>query len=284
MKQLRIFYSILFIFCSVLGFSKGIEEHTKDMRDVFPFAGKVPALEKLFYMVNDYLDRKDFDNRLYRGNNTGHPVCIVKLIEQDPRFKRMTLKEHRIWFHWGFNADIKLFQPLKKMINENIAKGQIKAEDAPYFYYVLNQERAKRNRELMNLAGKVLGYSKFQGYVSKAMRDQQNGLVTILYSIHVLGDHTTSSRDWLAKTNVIYKDIHDAIFNIAGRDFHDYQLAKKLVKTLTAVSRKPDTKETVELYLQTLKDNFPRFILSLEAPLYNYRKRFEKMNYPLKHV
>jgi len=195
----------------------------------------------------------------------------------------MKFANHRIWYHWGFGfGNARTFSPLTRIVQENIEHGRLKAEDESEFWYVLQQETARRARDLMNYASEVFGYppvSERQDSVSSGLqREQLNAFVTILYSSHLLGDHTTEETSIIESKDKIVDDIFKSIDNLAGKSPNNKELAKRLKRQL-----EPYKKDGHEM-LEALAKYFPTFFLSLEGPNYNYRSHFEKMGYKFRET
>lgn len=251
------------------------KEHWQDMQRVFPFdMGKENSRVFAFYsMVNQFLDYPylqpgtKFDKKAPKR---------PKSIAEHPKFSQIHwMGKHRIWFHWGFNTDPRQFPPIVNSLNTAVSSGVIAASDLPEFWNLMNEEISVRNRALMNEGAAVFGFGQL-GAVSSSERRQINGLVTILYSIHVLGDHQTEDTVVIAPLKRVYADIYSAIDNLAGKDSANFQKAKILKKTLK--SYQYDSR----VFVDKMAVLFPDFILSLSGPGYDYASRWRKMGYKLK--
>lgn len=260
--------SIFALLFPMLLFALSGVEHARDMKRIYPFVDcqhneKVIAF---YSLVNKYIDRPN-------DRNTGRPDPI----KQHPKFSNMKFGNHRIWYHWGFNRDPKKFVPLVSAVNNNIEKGVISESDVVEFWDCLIHDVSRRNRYLMNRAGELFGYQSL-GSISSSQRQQLNAFVTLLYSIHLLGDHQTTITDLMIDLKSVYGDIYNAIDNLAGRNRTNVSKARELKKELRTVQHDPI------VYLNKMEQLFTPFLLTLDGPLYNYKEKFEKLGYKLKKM
>lgn len=244
-------------------------QHATDMYRIFPF-DSVPqnkAVLRYYRLVNSYLDYPYTQpGERPSKNNPKRPKCIA----DHPKFSKIHWQgRHRIWFHWGFNTDPRQFAPITNSLNAAIANGVIRESDLPEFWDLMNAEISKRNRALMNEGAKVFGFGEL-GTISAAQRRQLNGLVTVLYSIHILGDHQTKDSNDIVPLDRVYADIYSAIDNIAGKDAENYAKAKALKRQLKPYQQKP------ELFLDAMKRYFSPFLLSLSGPGYDYKAKWRQ--------
>lgn len=267
-----LFFSLVpFLNC----FGKGGDGHLYDMKRIMPFDENDPVANKkifdFFKMVNEYLDNADFPSRTIR---TGHPAFI----KNTPELKYMKFANHRIWFHWGFNKDPKKFQPLTRIIKRNIAEDKLKADHEYIFWKSLMGEISRRNKFLMDEWAKISGYSGLS-VLSRRQRRQSNAFITLLVSIHLLGDHTTSEIGVIINRKALYGEINNAIDNLAGKSsIKNRQAANSLKNKLHSVEGDPNK------YLDKLSIEFTPFLFSLEGIGYNYKRKFEAQNYKMKAV
>ena len=266
MKKSLLFIIIL-LFPTVTFALSGVE-HARDMKRIFPFVDchsnkKVIAF---YTVVNKYLDSPN-------DRNTGRPDPI----KDHPKFGKMKFGNHRIWYHWGFNRDPKRFAPLVNAVHNNIENGVISENDVPEFWDCLIKDVSKRNRYLMNRAAKIFGYGEL-GSISSSQRQQLNAFVTLLYSIHILGDHQTTITDVMIDLKGVYGDIYNAIDNLAGRNRANVLKAREVKKVLRTVQHNP------KLFLDKMEGELTPYILALDGPLYNYKDKFEKLGYKLKGI
>lgn len=244
------------------------EKHASDMWKVFPFVNcpQNIKIQKFYYLMNAYIDYKTFPSA---EHCVGTPQCIVD------NFPRCKFDNHRIWFHWGFNTDPKLFTPLVELVRSNILKGNMKESELDKFWYILEQERRKRNKYLMDQWSRISGYIGLTSLMHY-QRKQSNAFVTLLYSIHILGDHQTSCTSIMANKTMIYGDIYNALDNLAGKSSGNYTKAKLLKNKLKLAQSDPSR------FLYILEKEFTPFIYSLNGIGYDYKLRFQRLGYILK--
>lgn len=268
----------LFIICLLIpihGFALGGKEHAADMQRVFPFeeSAKNKKVTDFYRRVNEFLD---FPYVLPGEKHDKSQPKRPSFVAEHQKFSQIQWHgKHRIWFHWGFNTDPRKFTPIVNSLNQAVQEGVINPQDVAQFWSLMNIEISRRNRTLMNEGAKVFGFGEL-GTISAQQRRQLNGLVTILYSVHVIGDHKTTDKEIIAPLDRVYADINNAIDNIAGKEAGNLEKAKELKKRIKAAQSSP------EAYLDALEREFTPFILSLTGEGYNYKQRFKKQGYVLK--
>lgn len=261
--------ALLFFFCvlfPIITFALPGIVHARDMKRIFPFVdcpsnGEIIAF---YSLVNKYIDSPN-------DRNTGKPNPIA----DHPKFSKIKFGNHRIWYHWGFNKDPKRFTPLVDAVNSNIENCEISESDVEEFWSLLKKDIGLRNRSLMNKAAEIMGYQSL-GSISSDQRKQLNAFVTLLYSIHLLGDHQTSMTSIMYDLKGVYGDIYNAIDDLAGRNMANVLKARQFKKELRTKQLNPEN------FLDMMEENFSLFILTLDGPLYNYKERFERLGYTLK--
>lgn len=262
----RYYLFILSLLLPLFVFALSGKEHANDMKRIYPFVDcqRNEKIIDFYSLINNYLDSPN-------DRNTGRPDSI----RYHPKFGKMKFGSHRIWYHWGFNTDPKRFAPLVNAVNSNIENGVISESDVDEFWNCLMNEVSRRNRFLMNRAAEIFGYKSI-GSISQSQRSQLNAFVTILYSIHLLGDHQTTITDVMVDLKSVYGDIYNAIDNLAGRNRANILKARHIKKELRTVQHDP------VIYLDKMEDSFSSFLLALDGSFYNYKEKFEKMGYVLK--
>ena len=267
----KIFVFLLSVIYVIGIYGHGKEGHVADMNRIFPFDIKASGnlkIKDFYYLINAYIDYNDFPNREAK---VGTPICI----KNHPKFGKMVFANHRIWFHWGFNKDPKQYQLLYNMVEENISHGRIKASDRNEFWNLLHEEVRRRNKYLMDAWAKILGYSGLSG-ITATQRAQARAFVTILYSIHILGDHQTSEISVLADKRSIYGDIYNAIDDLVGKAQINREKAKSFKNKLKRVQGNP------KLFLDKMEKEFTPFLFSLHGALYDYQNKFRRLGYVIK--
>lgn len=266
---------LLFICIVFISQAHSGEEHVWDMKRVMPFEDveQNRRVFKFFRLMNQYIDRPGQDpGTKYDREAYKRPAFIA----EHPKFGNIRWEgKHRIWYHWGFNTDPKQFSPLVNSLNSAIDQGIITKDDLQEFWNLMMAEISKRNRFLLNQGANALGFGQL-GNISAQQRRQLNGWVTIIYSVHILGDYQTDDTEVLAPLSRVYADISNAIDNLAGKDAANVAKAKALKSVLKKSQGNPTS------YLDVLAYRFTPFVLSLQGDGYNYKTKFEKMGYVLK--
>lgn len=267
-------FFILFLF-PLLSHAHSGAEHLADMKRVMPFEDveQNRRVFKFFRLMNAYIDRPGqelgtkFDREAYK-----RPAFIA----EHPKFGNIRWEgKHRIWHHWGFNTDPRQFPPLVNSLNTAIEQGVITKDDLPEFWRMMTDEIARRNRFLLSQGANALGFGQ-PGSISAQQRRQLNGWVTIIYSVHILGDYQTDDIAVLAPLGRVYADINNAIDNLAGKEPKNTEKAKALKASLKKWQGNPAK------YLDALGTGFTPFVLALRGEGYDYKARFEKMGYVMK--
>ena len=270
-KMRHVYIFLISLLIPFLCVAKSGQEHINDMIDVYPFkVNKGDRIYHFFECVNAAIDYGEF-NPQQQIKTPKKPTFL-----KQPPFQNTTWANHRIWYHWGFNANVRLFAPLTALVEKNIANGSMRKEDTELFYSNLYKEIGKRNNELMRQAASVLGYPA-NGW-SSAMRDQINAFVSIPYAVHLLGDrfeqYTTTSV--MQPMEDIIKSVYRAIDNLAGKELENIQNAKRIKNEL---ARSTDTPEE---FLNAMKRLIPEYMLSLRGGIYDINKKCQQLSYNIK--
>lgn len=273
----RILWCLIIFLYPLLTFSKSGNEHIYDMYLVYPFESNTGRIGDFYKAVQAALDYQVFEYP-FNDKRVGNPLFLQK-----PPFEKTKWGNHRIWYHWGFNKFNKSYiqdpsNPLGAAVKRNIDEKRMSEKDISQFYYELQEENRKRNMALMKYAATVLGYSANNW--SSAMRRQINAFVTIPYSVHLLGDHfpDQSETSVISPLYHIVSDVYNAIIDLAGSDPNNYNKAKDMIHKLKAHENNPVS------FLKTLQVHFPRYILSLQGGIYDYKRKFTNMGYKLKNL
>ncbi len=253
--------------------AKGTENHVQDMQDVFPF---VKCLD-VFYLVSSFLDEPDWT---VSGAQRPH------FVKEDPFFSKEKFDNHRIWYHWGLSelgrSSPSLARTHRPLVN---IVSRFPYDEQQRFWYLLTEEEQGRLLKLFTKAAPELGY---KGKLFNLQNQQVFALVKIMYSIHLLGDHTTKEYHIIRSEEDIRKDIESSIRILAG-PFNGTN-AQELIGFLNQtapISRysRGTINCSAQKYLDALKDyshGFSRFLLSCKGFGYNYKARFKEANLKLK--
>ena len=104
---------------------------------------------------------------------------------------------HRIFFHWGFNADPRRYEPLRIQVRNTLPENQQKA-----FYEKVLEEQKRRNRKVISMVGRTFG---IEGEPARA-------LATLIFDIHLLADYTTENTSPLPSLFTMKRDIQNQGF------------------------------------------------------------------------
>lgn len=276
-------YHILILLCSIPilfsspSYAKGGFEHYNDMLDIFPFA-QISTNHKvidLYYSINSYLDDPNWEN----NSKQKRPIFVCN----DDVFSQLSWANHRIWFHWGLSDPkypskslSKSFEPLKRLVDNKLPE----QEDKERFWNSLIDEENDRLRVIYQKATTAFGYNSES--VNNMQHNQIWAFATILYSIHILGDLTTSEYKIVRAEEDIRNDVYNAIRILGG--FTNKKSAESLILFLKqeapiSTSAKGSSSSSAQKFIDALKDKkrgFSQFILSCRGFGYNYKQRFRE--------
>jgi len=222
--------------------------------------------------MNSYIDKPDGENVVSR------PKCI----DEDKVFYYISFANHRIWFHWGLSdyrytskSMAKSFSPLVRIVNDKI----IRYDDRERFWTNLCEEEHNRLQNIYQKAAIAFGYNLHS--VQDMQREQIWAFATILYCIHILGDHTTTEYKIIRDEKSLREDIFKAIRTLAGqtnkREGENLILYLQKEAPLNEIGR-GTTSCSAQKLLDALKDKkngFSHFILSCKGFGYDYKSRFK---------
>lgn len=194
-----IFYCCCLLFPQVLKAHDG-KIHKLEMLAVFGIGEQDQAMKKRLHSTIEVFrkhidhDYKDF----YRG---------LRLVMLPHRFSWGDYG-HRIFFHWGFNADPRKSQSLQKQFDLATSDPEAKERGFQYIIYVGSRSNSRWNSFLekhnssaperlrLTLPASVKGQVarnrdmiKAVGYLSPARKKHLNAVATILYNTHIIGDY-----------------------------------------------------------------------------------------------
>lgn len=266
---------LLGLFCSILTFAKSGNDHFYDMLYIFPFTtdSRNNAVFNLYEAINTYIDKPN------GVSVSSRPKCI----DDDEVFYNISFTNHRIWFHWGLSdfqnpskSLAKSFNPLVKIVNDRIKDN----DDRKRFWINLCNEEHIKLQDIYLKAIIAFGYDSNSVY--DMQRKQIWAFVTILYCIHILGDHTTSEYKVIRSEEDLREDVYKSIRILAG--FTNRQKGEALISYLQnkaplSESGRGTFNCSAQKFLDAMKnkDNgFNQFILSCKGFGENYKTRFIK--------
>lgn len=252
-------------------------EHFNDMLYIFPFStdSRNFAVIDLYHHINSYIDEPNWVE-----TSSKKPSCIYndKVFSQ-----KIRVKNHRIYYHWGLSEPrysskslARKFRPLQSVVERQLEN----EDDKRRFWANLCNEEHKRLQEVYHKAINAFGYNTNKIY--QVQHQQIWSLVTILYCIHVLGDHTTTLYDIIREEKELREDVYRSIRTLAGG--YNKSEANKLISFLEKEAPLNESGRgtmdcSAQKFLEAMKDKkngFSQFILSCDGPGYNFRQRFAK--------
>ncbi len=251
MKHLKKFFAValILIFVCSSAFAKSGDEHIRDWNNSFGITDKPSRdnIQPLWKQARDVIDGYENDYKKLHG-----------------KFEWFSLRtgagEHRLLFHWGFNADPKNYKPLVNKVDSLLENNpDAKKEKTEFFRYLANEIQSERNRNLINSVIRTTGIPTARGYA--------NAIATIIYDIHLLGDYATSYTSALPSIGEIEKDLINHGFKrlLAGGDKseklkrieHELDAAVKVGRGRTNSKRAENLLEAVRIFLpQILNERF----------------------------
>ena len=163
---------------------------------------------------------------------------------------------HRLFFHWGFNADPKKHAPLVKQVKSRGWSPKVEEE----FFELIEEEQGRRNRKMMAAVQRGLGVYP---------RRRKNALASIIYDVHLLGDveeqGTAATGQAVQELPGVVADIRDAIGKRLFKDRSGTQLAKDVEKAIGG--QDPDSRKA-ERVLKLLESRLPSLLKKGDDGLY----------------
>lgn len=189
-------------------------------------------IETLTKVFADSIDGQAEANKLNR-----------EIKEIAPKFN-WGVYSHRLFFHWGFNKNPQDSIPLSEKINE--------ATNDPYkqkmIWELIIKYQSERNRRMKSAVYKL----------GAMTRDENDGIATLIYDIHLLGDYiegTESTSKALLDINSIIGDLNNAF---AKLNCSDYKYLSEIRNEMNATSG--SNQERATKILEILKNRVPTII------------------------
>jgi hypothetical protein len=176
---------------------------------------------------------------------------------------------HRLFFHWGFNADLRQYAPLRVQLEKclnDYAKTQIEEGKHPAeikeeckkqkeaFYKLLFKIQGERNRLLINKLVAVTQIPTSRGYA--------NAVASILYDVHLLGDYATKNPSALPDIKSLEYDLEDKGFKrlLLGGESEKLEEIRKELKSVINVGRGRTNKKRAELLVEVTARFLPEIL------------------------
>lgn len=201
-------------------------------------------------------------------NNIDHPIGYFPGLRDAPHQNFTWHKYgHRVFFHWGFNAN----PQSSKILNELVTERKWNKAVEQSFWKKVIDEQARRNRESMAAVANTLNFQ-----TAGTQRAYSNAFASIITDIHLLGDYSTTNIVTLQNIDLIIADIQKALFeSLQGGDE-----AKRINRLLDKTATNKDVRVRAEAALTILQKELPNFILTAQNGF--FARHFKKQGLPLK--
>lgn len=249
-------------------------QHIMEMYSVLPFAtdreGNVVEANFPIRIWLDTITRELIDdyNRVEIKEYGG--LTFYAYLQQEFDFK-LSFGNHRVLFHWGYNANPWNDELEKYVINNKWEEDKIKQ-----FKGALIREQQRRNRIANSQAEKVLGFASKGKEAGWA-----NGILSIVYDVHLLGDYTLGdNKNFKGVTNP--SKVAGDIINSIRRIDNSNSSTKMIEMIRKATSEYSDQHLLADKLIEILQKEMPRFLLSAnEGAL---KQRFKDMGYKIRTI
>ena len=273
------FFCIILLAVSI-AFSKDDGGHSNDMWSIFPFDESALDAEnyniqELYKDINSFLDYCEYPALIKNSKPIRRECSRLQELFKDSRYKDIDYNckwgNHRIWFHWGFFNSSRDSEEINKKINHSSCQLAIKASGID-----VNKEMdllfEKRKRHLMKWWDAVFNTPKCRSMSTK----KKEAFVSLLYSIHILGDYTNIQLAELQPKFDLYKSIRNDILTIGDHS----AVSKKFLEKIGLKSLR--TPSATEL-LNNLSKEFTPFLYDLAKERNDYISAFGE-KYKLKSI
>lgn len=247
-------------------------QHIMEMYSVLPFAtdhdGNVVEENFPIRRWLDTITRELIDdyNRVEIKEYGG--LTFYQYLQNEFDFK-LSFGNHRVLFHWGYNA-----RPWNKELDNYVIDNEWSVEKIERFQAALISEQQRRNRIANNQAEKVFGFAS-----SGKEAGWANGLLSIVYDTHLLGDYTlTDNKNFKGVTqpSVIAGDIINSI-----RRIDNSRTSEKLIDSIRKVTSEYSDQHLLAAELiKLLQRDLPKFLLSANEG--SLKRRFEDCGFKIR--
>lgn len=278
---MRFFCIMLLV--ATFAFGKDIGGHSDDMWSIFPFEKSAHNAENYniqeFYKeVSSFIDYCEYPAPTENNTTYRRECSRLQELFKETRYNEIDEKcgwgNHRIWFHWGFFNSAKDSKEINQKINRSSCKQAIKAAGID-----VNKEMdllfEKRKRHLMKQWDVVFNTPKCQSMSTK----KKEAFVSLLYSIHILGDYSNIQLAELQPKFDLYKNIKNDILTIGDHS----TTAKKFLNQIGLYANNSLRVPSITELLSNLSEGFTPFLYDLEKEGKNYISTFGE-KYKLKPI
>ncbi|MGN1221337.1 MAG: hypothetical protein ACI4TU_10415 [Candidatus Cryptobacteroides sp.] len=247
-------------------------QHIMEMYSVLPFAtDKDGNVVQENFPIRIWLENitKNLIDDYNRVEINEYGGCtFYAYLQREFNFK-LSFGEHRILFHWGYNA-----QPWNDSLEQYVISNNWDEEKIARFKRAMVVEQRRRNRIANKEAEKVFNFA------SGGIEAQwANAILSIVYDVHLLGDYTLADNKNFKGVTEPSKVAQDILSSIRRLDRSKTSI--KLIESIKqTISEYSDQHILAEKLIILLQKEMPRFILSAQDG--SLKRRFEKLGYKLK--
>ncbi len=269
-KRLIIFLLAFFLSWSVIAHPH-TWQHIQEMYSVLPFAtyknGDVVVenfpirgwLEKITQdLIDDY-------NRVKISDYGGRTFYAYL---QDELGFSLGFGDHRILFHWGYNAE-----PWNEALNNYVIQHDWDISKIDRFKETLRLEQKRRNGIANKEAEKVFGFAS-----GGKEAEWANSILSIVYDVHLLGDYTEGDNNNFKGVTEPTKVAGDIISSI--RRIDDSRTSRDLIESIReARGEISDQHKLAAKLIEILQKDLPDFLLAANEG--TLKKKFENKGFKL---
>lgn len=244
---LKIFSVQFILFIGTIVYSMGGLEHIAFWYDCFGLDKNDTEsrlqLEPLFKQIQKEIDWVFRREDPFDDGSEEYLRFWNNLKKKYPDFNTFEYK-HRLFFHWGFNAKIKNYEPLKKCL-KNLKYSDEQIKD---IYDLIEKENETRKNRVIKSIRKTTGFDLLSA----------KALATILYDIHLLSDWETGNGIGLLSIDQLRTDILYNGYNYLCNQKILYQEIRKAI--IPASSAKEMNEINMKYLPIVLKENFDEIL------------------------
>jgi len=182
---------------------------------------------------------------------------------------RLSFGNHRILFHWGYNS-----KPWNDELEKYVTANGWDNEKIERFKKALITEQRRRNSIANGETEKVFGFASGGTEAGWA-----NGILAVVYDIHLLGDYTLDDNKNFRGITEPSKVAGDIINSI--RRIDNSKASDKIIKSIrSATSEYSDQHLLAAKLIELLQKELPVFLLSANDG--TLKRRFEDKDFKLK--
>ncbi len=177
-KTFRLAMTAAAVFAAAQAGAKSGSAHINDMCAVFGTRADNPSTSRIFKCVTEEMDKGRTGRQIYTLNQK------IKKIAMNFKWGGYT---HRIFFHWGFNGNPRKSAALAERVNAATEDELLREK----IWKIIIEEQDRRNKRMIRQAEIVLAgnRAKDPGASGGKLGDLANGIVSIAYDVHIIGDY-----------------------------------------------------------------------------------------------